>query len=687
MIAIVAGRMRTSRMSRAAWPLCWVTLLLTAVGLWLALRNGAGVRDVSHVPFVVACAVAGGLLARHRPANPVGWLLLANAVSFALLDACGQAATYGTVTRPGAVPGADALAWPQTWLWVPANAALTVVAAFFPDGRLLSPRWRLPLAAYAALAAVTAVAGAVRPGRNAQVGPTGAPNPLGVDGWLPVAAGTEAAFGVACLLLFVTAAGTVVRRARAERGVRRQQLKWLGYALALSILVVVGRLAAGLTDGRPDAVWPAESTAWDVAGGLATTAIPVALGIAILRHRLFDIDLIISRSVVYLILSVLVGGAYLAVVGVLGASASIVAAAAAALLLTPVRDRLQRRVDQLVYGERDDPYAVLSRLGARLEQVQEPGAVLAAGAATVKDALQLSYVGVRVAGGHTYELGTRPGRPVDLPLVAAGEPVGRLRLGPRPGEATLSGRDLRLLRDLARQLAVAARALRAADRAQRLSEDLQRSRERLVVAREEERRRLRRDLHDGLGPTLAGLTMRAEAALELGGGPEAARLLEEIVADTQTAIADVRRLVDGLRPPALDTMGLAGALRAHVTGWPADSGPRVTFDAPDPLPPLGAATEVAAYRIAVEALANARRHAGARHVEVRLDVAGERLRVTVADDGTGLDAAAGAGVGLHSLRERAAELGGVCRVSARPSGGTLVAASLPLALATTKGVG
>jgi signal transduction histidine kinase len=290
-------------------------------------------------------------------------------------------------------------------------------------------------------------------------------------------------------------------------------------------------------------------------------------------------------------------------------------------------------------------------------------------------------------------LGARPDRPVDLPLVAAGETVGRLRLGPRPGEATLGGRDLRLLHDLARQLAVAARAVRAADRAQRLSEDLQRSREQLVVAREEERRRLRRDLHDGLGPTLAGLTMRAEAALELGGGPEAARLLEEIVADTQTAIADVRRLVDGLRPPALDTMGLAGALRAHVTGWPAGSGPRVTFDAPDPLPPLGAATEVAAYRIAVEALANARRHAGARCVDVRLAVAGERLRVTVADDGAGLGATTvaddgagavddrattGAGVGLHSLRERAAELGGVCRITARPDGGTLVAASLPL---------
>ncbi len=201
-----------------------------------------------------------------------------------------------------------------------------------------------------------------------------------------------------------------------------------------------------------------------------------------------------------------------------------------------------------------------------------------------------------------------------------------------------------------------------------------------MVAREEERRRLRRDLHDGLGPTLAGLTMRAEAAQALAGagGPESGRLLDEIITDAQTAVADVRRLVEGLRPPALDTLGLAGALDAHLAGRPGGDGPQVRFARPADLPALGAATEVAAYRIAVEAVANARRHARATTVDVGLAVHGDRLVVRVDDDGRGCAPETPAGVGLHSMRERAEELGDTLTVGGRPGGGTRVRADLPL---------
>jgi signal transduction histidine kinase len=664
--------------ARLAWPLCWAELLLVAVAVALAVANGTAVRDLGHLPFVVTCAVTGALLARHRPDNPIGWLLLTSAGSFALLDACGHAAIHGTVTRPGSVPFADLLAWPQTWLWVPANAAMSAVPAFFPDGRLPSPRWRRPMQVLAALAVVAATAGAVRPGFNAQVGDDSRPNPFGVAGFGPVADAAEAAFTICAGLAFVIAGFAVVRRARSSRGVRRQQLKWVGYAFALAVAVIVGRLVTGLTDAHPDAVWPVASTAWDVAGGLATAAVPAALGIAILRHRLFDIDLIISRTAVYLTLSAAVGGTYLLVVTVLGTWASVLGAAAAALVFAPLRDWLQRRVNLLLYGERDNPYAVLSRLGHRLEQVQDPAALLAAGTATVREALQLSYVGIEVDGGHAYELGARPDAPVTLPLVHGGEPVGRLHLGPRTGESSLSRRDQRLLTDLARQIAVAAGAVRAADRARQLTTDLQRSREHLIVAREEERRRLRRDLHDGLGPTLAGLTMRAEAAQTMVAEPAAVKLLDEIMTDARTAVADVRRLVEGMRPPALDTLGLAGALRAHLAGWPGAA--HVTFDVPQELPPLAAATEVAAYRIAVEALANAQRHAAAETVDVRLRAADGRLVVEVRDDGRGVggEPATGSGVGLHSMRERAEELGGTLTVATRPGGGTRVRADLPL---------
>ncbi|MDP9373135.1 MAG: sensor histidine kinase, partial [Chloroflexota bacterium] len=207
----------------------------------------------------------------------------------------------------------------------------------------------------------------------------------------------------------------------------------------------------------------------------------------------------------------------------------------------------------------------------------------------------------------------------------------------------------------------------------------QQARQRLVAAREEERRRLRRDLHDGLGPQLASLSFKAEAARNLfrRDGARADALLAAVADQAQEAIADIRRLVHALRPPALDELGLVAALRQHAAG-PLGLG--VTVEAPAALPPLPAAVEVAAYRIAQEAVTNAARHARARSCVVRLTPETAALRVEVADDGVGLPPERAAGVGLHSMRERAAELGGSCVVEGRPGGGTRVVAMLPIAV-------
>ncbi|MDQ3375300.1 MAG: sensor histidine kinase [Actinomycetota bacterium] len=262
--------------------------------------------------------------------------------------------------------------------------------------------------------------------------------------------------------------------------------------------------------------------------------------------------------------------------------------------------------------------------------------------------------------------------------------MGRLVLGRRAGEAEFGPLDRRLLDDLTRQIGVAVHAARLAEEAIHLSADLQRSRERLVMAREEERRRLRRDLHDGLGPQLASLSMKAEAARDLlpEGPARSDALLEDITAQTQEAVTDVRRLVYGLLPPALDDLGLSGALKAQAAHGD-HGGLRVSVETPDgeALPPLPAAVEVTAYRIAQEAVTNAARHAGARNCTVTLAPA-ERagvLRLEVVDDGRGIPEDRSAGVGLSSMRERAGELGGSCAVEALPSGGTRVAAALPLA--------
>ncbi|WP_327038293.1 sensor histidine kinase [Micromonospora maris] len=672
---------------RAAWPVCVATLLLSAAAVGLAVLNRAAVNDVTHLFLVVTNAVVGATVAARRPEHPIGWLALTSGFCFALQEACGQYAAHGLVVAPGSLPLAAALAWPQNWLWVPGNAAMALIPVFFPDGRPPSPTWRPAIWVVLVTGAAAMVTGALRPGANEQVAPVGAVNPLGVAGWQPIADLTAGAATLTSALVFLAAGATLAWQARRVRGVRRQQVKWLGYAVALAVTVVAARLVAGSTDGRPG-LFPYGSVFWDLAGGISGALIPIAIGIAIRQHRLFDIDLLISRTAVFVALSTAVGGTYVLVVGLLGAGfdasaslpVSFVGAAAAALLVAPLRHWLQRRVNLLVYGERDDPYAVLARLGQRLEQTQDAAAVLATSTATVREALQLSYVEIATVDGWSYRLGVPPAEPVRLPL-AAGEPVGHLLLGPRAGESALGARELRLLRDLARHIGVAVQAVRTLDRAQSLAADLQRSREQLVLAREEERRRLRRDLHDGLGPTLAGLTMRAEAAQELGPGAATQRLLEEIVVDARTAVADVRRLVNGLRPPALDTMDLAAALRSHVATGPAD-GPRVLVDVPAALPPLSAAAEVAAYLIAVEALNNARRHARAGTVELRLWAEGGMLHLRVRDDGCGRRPGRPDGVGMHSMRERAEELGGSCVVTSTPGGGTEVTATL---LTGTKG--
>ncbi|MDQ5853286.1 MAG: GAF domain-containing sensor histidine kinase, partial [Chloroflexota bacterium] len=274
-------------------------------------------------------------------------------------------------------------------------------------------------------------------------------------------------------------------------------------------------------------------------------------------------------------------------------------------------------------------------------------------------------------------------RVVSVPLAYQGEPVGELRVSPRAGEPDLSPTDRRLLDDLARQIGTALSAAR-------LTVDLQHARERLVSAREEERRRLRRDFHDGLGPALAAQTLKVGSARHfLTRDPAIAeRLLAELEHDIGAAIQEVRRLVHALRPPALDDLGLGGALRLLAAQYGGEggmgAGPQVAVDAPPDLPSLPAAVEVAVYRIAQEALTNVVRHAGARRCMISLVIERNALGrpcvvLEVADDGRGIGPDPRGSVGLHSMRERAAELGGSCMIQPRPDGGTLVRAELPLA--------
>ena len=482
--------------------------------------------------------------------------------------------------------------------------------------------------------------------------------------------------------------------------VQRQQIKWVVFGISVALAVFLGIVLA-LSALAPTLTSPgallAHLIGYMFVGYLILLLIPVSIGIAMLRHRLFDVDLVINRTLVYGTLTASVVLFYVLVVGGLGAVlqvqgsliVSLIATGLAAVMFQPLRERLQRGVNRLMYGERDDPYAVLSRLGSRLETTLTHDAVLPAVARTVKEALKLPYAEIQLKRKEGFETAAAAGDPVEnalrLPLVYGGETVGRLVLGPRAGEEEFSDTERRLLEDLAHQIGASAHAILMTDEALRLSADLQRSRERLVEAREEERRRLRRDLHDGLGPQLSSqaLTIDAIRALMRRDPDAAEELLLDLKADAQDAVTDIRRLVYGLRPPALDDLGLLGALRESAAQYSA-KGLSVSVEAPEALPPLSAAVEVAAYRIAQEALTNVVRHAGASTciVSVALEEASV-LCVEVRDDGRGIpdpqeNSSVRAGVGLTSMRERASELGGNLLVGPLLEGGTRIRARLPL---------
>jgi signal transduction histidine kinase len=522
-------------------------------------------------------------------------------------------------------------------------------------------------------------------------------NPLFVPAlapFQPLVAPTIGVTGVLLPLISMMGIVSLGLRYRSAETRVRQQIKWVIWSPGIGIFCALVGLALMFSGVTRSLLVPL------VFFTLAQLTLLASLTIAILRYHLFDIDRLINHTLVYSILTIVVIALYVLAVGSLGilfqtsgnVLVSLLATGLVAILFEPVRERLQRSVNRLMYGERDEPYTVLSRLGQRLEATLAPDEVLPTIVETVAQALKLPYAAIalhderqptRVSSSvirpSTFVVASygEPGREmVEISLSYQGETIGQLVLAPRsPGEPFTSA-DRRLLEQFARQAGIAAYGVR-------LTRELQRSRERLVMAREEERRRIRRDLHDGLGPALAAQTLKVGAArARLAQNPEAVdQLLAELERDIQAALADIRRLVYDLRPPALDELGLASAIREAAAQYttPRVADPRlcISVDAPERMPPLSAAVEVAAWRIVQEALTNVVRHSGARNCLVRLTL-DDQLRMEISDDGRGLDGARRAGVGLTSMRERAVELGGTCVIETRREGGTRVFVQLPL---------
>ena len=491
------------------------------------------------------------------------------------------------------------------------------------------------------------------------------------------------ALSVACSLIY--------RYRHVSDGTQRQQIKWIVASGLFYVLILIIDPSPFMTPGLSETL---RSLIWVPIAYLSNALIALSIAFSIFRYRLWDIDLIINRTLVYGGLTIIVIGLYILIVGGLGTAIqgsgnlllSILATGLVAVLVQPLRDRLQRGVNRMMYGERDDPVTVLSRLGQRLEGTLAPDAVLPSLVETVAQTLKLPYVAIEMTTEHqpdsTSAISYGPPQPdvVRLPLIYQTETIGQLVVSPRAHGEALNPMDLHLLENIAHQAGMAVHAVR-------LTADLQRSRQRLVTTREEERRRLRRDLHDGLGPNLAsqGLKLAAVKQLLEHDPMSAIPLLEQVMVQNQSTVEEVRHLVYGLRPPALDELGLVAAIRDYVSGMDGKSTLRIEITSPpDGLPPLSAAVEVAAYRIILEALTNVIRYAKAQHCMIRfsLDQTGpdQFLQIEVQDDGIGLPDNRRAGVGTRSMRERAEELGGSFEIGSIKGNGTLVCVKVPLAV-------
>jgi signal transduction histidine kinase len=638
----------------------------------------------------LAFPTVGAFIASRLPTNPIGWIFCGVGLLYTAQRFNTAYADYALLENL-AFPGGQYVAWFSGLLDFSGPILAGVfVMLLFPDGHLLSRRWRIVAWAAACGAVLTELYDAFYPdylSTHSYVW-----NPFAVVGLVGGFTPDElfigsAVVGETLLLTSILAAlfSLFVRLHRAW-GDERQQLKWFLYATVPAVgcfsFILLSYIIVDFTEvvfGTPFIPFSGSYDDVHYVAVFALLIVPVFTYIAIVRYRLYDIDVVINRTLVYGALTSCVVGIYVLAVVALGAlfqaqgnlGVSLLATGLVAVLFQPLRSRLQRGVNRLMYGERDDPYAVISRLGRRLEAALAPDTVLPTLVETIAQALKLPHAAILLKEAEGYRTaaayGSPRGEPETLPLVYQREEIGRLVLSPRaPGEG-FSDADRNLLEDLGRQAEVAVHAVR-------LTTDLQHSRERLVATREEERRRLRRDLHDGLGAQLAGLNVQAGALRRLipRDTDAADALVVELRDELRSAIADIRRLVYDLRPPALDDLGLLEALRRLAERYGSeDDQLRVLVEAPEDIPDLPAAVEVAVYRITQEALTNVARHARAQTCVVRL-VVNDDVTLEIVDDGVGIYAERSAGVGLSSMRERASELGGSCVVQPTREGGTRV---------------
>ena len=682
------------RIANAVIALC----VLFVAGSFAFQFDGRAVEGIGSGDwiFVVGSVVGGAvylwigraIVVRH-PTNTIGWLLLAVPTIGFLAIVTGDYATHTLAIDPGSLPFGRLSAWLDRWLLVPALAAFIPVFLLYPDGRLPSRRWR-PVGVVAFGAPVfTAAAFALTPGvligAMADLEGMSVVNPMGIES----AAGlidTLTQIGSALMLLSAIAAvaSIVVRYRRAETEVR-QQIRWLafvGLAFFAVLAIAIALDGAGLANG------PLGDGLFVLMFFMVVLGIPAACGIAILRYRLYDLDVVIRKTVVFATLAVFIGLVYAGIVGGVGAlvgsrgdaTLSFVAAAALAILFQPARDRARRLADRLVYGRRATPYEVLSEFSERAAEAYSSEDVLPRMAEIVGRgvAAERATVWLRVGGELRPEASWPAGElgsalaivGDDLPETGEhavevrhrGELLGAIGVTMPPSEPLDPAKD-RLIRDLAAQAGLVLRNTR-------LVEELRASRTRLVAAQDEERRKLERNLHDGAQQQLVALQVQLRLAEQLTGtdADRERQLIHRLQGAAATALDELRDLARGIYPPLLADQGLAAALEAQARR----SAIPVTVD-PDGVGRYGRDVESAVYFCTLEALNNVVKYADATRATVHLAEGQGVLTFAVADDGRGFDAdETRYGTGIQGMADRLEAIGGSLDVRSAPGQGTTV---------------
>ncbi len=651
------ARRRAMRLALAAWLLsCACTVTALIVHAHVAARADVLPLYPGSVVVATAWPLAGILVLRARPGSPAGWVLVATS-ALGVYVLMSEYALWDAWVADAALPGAAFAAWVSMFGFAVYFFVLPLLPLTYPDVRAPSRSRRLLIAGVLAVATAATLARMVVPGRS-DTDPS-IVNPLGVEGLEPL--NWVVLIGSYLCIVVATPAAVValVLRLRRSVGTERAQLQWfvLGGVL-LSVAIVVSQLA------------PSQALA-DAAFALGLAAPPLGIAIAMLRHGVIDIGLVLDRTLVLLLVVAVVAASGTWVLWQLdpsftGTRGGALLVAALVLVAVGLRSVLQHWIDRRWFPQRQDAEHLGRAIAATVSTTAEPRAALQELVVAVRRALRLPYVGV--SGPVAASDGDRPEMVETIDAVALGRAVATLDVAARrPGEG-FTRQERRLLEDVAER---AAMIVHAAE----LVESVEASRAAIVRAREEERRRLRNDLHDGVGPALAGLALRADALTSgLATDPRAreAALVRDGLRET---VALVRSVAHGLRPPVLDQLGLEAALRELVEGSPGPLAGRA--DVGD-LGDVPAAVEVALHSIAAEAVTNALRHSAGSHVELRAQRDGTSLSLSVRDNGRGIASSPREGVGLGSMRARAAEVGGRIVHRPAPGGGTIVDVVVPV---------